>query len=41
MFVMGNVCADIEFELNCWKFWVIFREVALCLIEVLGLFGLS
>ena len=39
MFVMGNICGDIELELNCWKFGVTFWEVALCLIKVLGSFG--
>ena len=24
MFVMGNICGDIELELNCWKFGVTF-----------------
>ena len=22
--LMGNICGDIEFELNCWKFGVTF-----------------
>ena len=39
MFVMGDIFGDTELELNCWKFGVIFGEVALCLIKVLGLFG--
>ena len=37
--MMGNICDDIELELYCWKFGVIFGEVALCLIKGLELFG--
>ena len=39
MFVMGNVFGETEFELNSWKVGVIFWEVTLCKIKVLGLFG--
>ena len=39
MFVMGNICGDIEFELNCWNFGVTLGEVALCLIKFLDYLG--
>ena len=39
MVVIGSVCGDIEFELNCWKLWVIFGRQHFGQIKVLGLFG--
>ena len=39
MFVMGNICGDIEFELNCWKFGVTFLGSSTLLNKVLESFG--